>query len=58
MSQNYKIVKVHEEGKNRISRGVTIPKEYIEELKIADGSYLKVMIENGMIMLWKLENNS
>jgi antitoxin component of MazEF toxin-antitoxin module len=55
MSQSYKVVKIHEEGKNRVSRGVTIPKKYIEELQIADGSYIKVRVESGMIMMEKMQ---
>ena len=61
MSQIYKIMKLHEEGKNRVSRGIVIPKEYLAELRIRPhGEYVKVILDNDndRIIVQKLIHDS
>ena len=58
MSQLYKIMKVHEEGRNRVSRGIVLPKKYLAELSIGPhGEYVKVVLdsENERIIIQKLQ---
>lgn len=50
-------MKLHEEGKNRVSRGIVIPKEYLAQLGIRPhGEYLKVVLDsdNGRIIVQRV----
>lgn len=53
MSQHYEVRKIHKEGSERISRGMTIPQKFLKELQLDSGSYVKIyMAEKGEKKIW------
>ena len=47
---------MHGEGKNRASRGTTIPQKFMEELDIQQGSYIKMYLDKNKEGSKKIRN--
>lgn len=51
--QDFAVRKIHREGAQRVSRGMTIPMKFLKELDIETGSYVKIyMGEKGAKRIW------
>jgi antitoxin component of MazEF toxin-antitoxin module len=58
LSQQYEVRKIHKEGSERMSRGMTIPHKFLKELALEQGNYIKIYLdEKGSKKIWieKLE---
>jgi hypothetical protein len=45
LSQLFEIRKIHREGSERVSRGMTIPQKFLEELRLEQGNYVKIYLD-------------
>ena len=44
MSQSYELRKLHSQGNQGISKGLTIPQKFLKELDIDENDYVKIFL--------------
>ena len=53
MSQSYEIRKLHGQGNQRVSKGLTIPSKFLKELNIDENDYVKIFLgQKGEKKIW------
>ena len=55
MSLNYEVRKLHGQGNQRVSKGLTIPSKFLKELNIDENDYVKIFLgldEKGERKIW------
>lgn len=43
--QQFEIRKIHKQGHHRISKGMTIPHRFLQELDLVQGNYIKISLD-------------
>ena len=53
MSELFEVRKIHREGSDRISHGMTIPQKFLRELDLKGGNYVKIFMgKEGSKKIW------